>query len=186
MPALKFRVLLDSDKKSEIFRDILINDDDNFESFYNIILRSFDFKNNQLASFYVSNDDWDKGHEIGLMDMTFGDEEPDTLPSVMSEGLMRQFIESPTQKFILVHDFLKMWIFLIELQGVESQKIPEAKMVLSVGDAPLEDDKSMDIEESDMTFKTVKKESDGYDDPYGDDYDDEFSGDFENIDDYDL
>lgn len=33
MPGLKFRVLLDSDKKEEVFRDILIADTDNFESF---------------------------------------------------------------------------------------------------------------------------------------------------------
>ena len=74
MPGLKFRVLLDSEKKEEVFRDILIADTDNFESFYKIILDSFDFKGDQMGSFYVSNDMWDKGHEISLMDMTYDDD----------------------------------------------------------------------------------------------------------------
>ena len=41
MPGLKFRVLLDSDKQEEIFRDILISDMDNFENFFNAILQAF-------------------------------------------------------------------------------------------------------------------------------------------------
>ena len=40
MPGLKFRVLLDSEKKEEVVRDILISDMDNFESLYNAILKS--------------------------------------------------------------------------------------------------------------------------------------------------
>ena len=44
MPGLKFRVLLDSEKKEEVFRDILISDMDDFESLYKIILESFNFK----------------------------------------------------------------------------------------------------------------------------------------------
>ena len=44
MGALKFRVLLDSEKDQEIFRDIIINEEDNFESFYRAILNSFNFE----------------------------------------------------------------------------------------------------------------------------------------------
>ena len=74
MGALKFRVLLDTEQESEIFRDIIIDEDDNFESLYNAIISSFRFQGDQMASFYISNDNWDKGHEISLMDMNYGDE----------------------------------------------------------------------------------------------------------------
>jgi hypothetical protein len=75
MGALKFRVLLDNAEGKEIFRDILINEDDSFEVFFKHIMHSFNFEGSQLASFYVSNESWDKGHEIGLMDMSYGTEE---------------------------------------------------------------------------------------------------------------
>lgn len=40
MAGLKFRVLLDTDNNTEIFRDILINDTDNFEVFYKAIIQA--------------------------------------------------------------------------------------------------------------------------------------------------
>ena len=70
MAGLKFRVLLDSNDKNEVFRDILISDNDNFESFYHAILNAYQFSDDQMASFYMSNDMWDKGHEISLFDMS--------------------------------------------------------------------------------------------------------------------
>ena len=73
MGALKFRVLLDTDQDAEIFRDILVDENDNFESLYQAIIASFRFEGDQMASFYMSNDDWYKGHEISLVDMKYVD-----------------------------------------------------------------------------------------------------------------
>ena len=70
MAGLKFRVLLDSKDQEKVFRDILISDTDNFESFYKAIISAFRFEGDQMASFYISNDEWDKGHEISLMDLS--------------------------------------------------------------------------------------------------------------------
>ena len=75
MPGLKFRVLLDSEKNEEIFRDILIGENENFESFFQEILNSYGFKGDQMASFYVSNENWDKGEEISLLDLAEGEEQ---------------------------------------------------------------------------------------------------------------
>ena len=60
MAGLKFRILLDSKDKNEIFRDVLISDSDNFESFYKAILNSYNFTEDQMASFYMSNENWTK------------------------------------------------------------------------------------------------------------------------------
>jgi len=115
MGALKFRVLLDSEKDKEIFRDILIDENDNFESLFQSIMKSFQFQGEEMASFYVSNDNWDKGHEISLVDINYGDEAIDEKASVMSQAIINDFIEANDQKLILVYDFMRMWIFLIEL-----------------------------------------------------------------------
>lgn len=149
MAGLKFRVLLDTKESSEIFRDILIGDEDNFESLYRSILKAFGFSEQQMASFYMSNDEWDKGHEISLFDMSFGDEPDDQKPSVMSTSRIRDFIEEADQKMILVHDFLRMWIFLIELIGYEKDAPAQPMVLLSVGDAP---DESSKLPEDDLEF----------------------------------
>ena len=74
MPGLKFRILLDSHKNEEVFHDILVSEDENFESLFKSIIEAFEFRGDQMASFYVSNENWDKGEEISLIDLSEGEE----------------------------------------------------------------------------------------------------------------
>ncbi|MDX1653245.1 MAG: hypothetical protein R3277_12175 [Brumimicrobium sp.] len=185
MPGLKFRVLLDSIKEGDVFCDIVINDDNSFEKLYTEILEAFDFPNDQMASFFVSNAEWDKGEEISLMDMTFGPSEGEDVPQQMSELMIRERIQSPNQRFILVYDFLNMWIFLIELQEILSEEISTPKVVMKVGEIPDKLRKEGTNSLQNMRFDT-KKSDDSSDFGY-DDFDDDLDSDsFENIDDYDF
>ena len=156
MAGLKFRVLLDSKDKNEVFRDILISDKANFESFYTAIKSAYNFTEDQMASFYISNDNWDKGFEISLFDMSFGESEDQILPGVMDSSIIGEYIQEADQKIILVHDFLRMWIFLIELIGYEESTPESPTVVLNVGNAPSEDSKSQENDE--LQFETESEE----------------------------
>lgn len=187
MPGFKFRVLLDSSEKEEVFRDIFLSSDTNFSEFYDCILKSFDFSGQELGSFYVSNEDWDKGQEISSMDMSFGEDEMPGMegPAFMGTTTLGEMTENPDQKFILVYDFMRMWIFLIELIEVKMEGPDSPEVILAVGNPPAEDSKDF----TDGQFTTERadgKEDD--DDEYGfDEYENGFdSGDFDNIDDYDI
>lgn len=174
MGALKFRVLLDSEKDQEIFRDIIINEDENFESFYRAILNSFNFEGKEMGSFFMSNDEWDKGHEISLMDMSYSDEDTD-ITSVMSEAKLSNFMEAPDQKIILVYDFLRMWIFLIELQERTEETPDKPQVALAVGTAPPEDSKM--IQDDAFFGEEEDDDFDDFDEDFGDGYDeDDLSG----------
>jgi len=172
MPVLKFLVHLDSKEKQDVIRDLLVADGENFENFYRAILESYHFHEEQMASFYVSNENWDKGHEISLFDMAFGEDPDQILPGVMSNSIIRDFIQERDQKFILVHDFMRMWIFLIELIEVQEDAPEKPRVVLSVGNAPAESSKSQEGEG--LTFETEvdQDETDefGFDD-FEDSYD---------------
>ena len=186
MSAYKFRVLLDTEKESEIFRDILINKNDNFESLYNAIIHSFNFTGQEMASFYLSNDNWDKGHEISLMDLNYGDESLEEKASVMSDANIKDFIEVDDQKIILVYDFMRMWIFLIELVEVIDQSIGAPEVALAIGMAPPEDSRATGIEEGGDSLLFDEDESDEDEDEFGlDDYEDGYSDeDYSNFDEY--
>ena len=170
MPGLKFRILLDTKNNEEIFHDILVSDGENFETFFQTIINSFEFKGDQMASFYVSNENWDKGEEISLLDMTEGEE---SQVQIMKDTKIRDHLSDPDQKFILVYDFLKMWIFLIELIGVQEETPDAPQLVLSVGTNPKEDSKELsddfqmisesmdDMEEDDFGFNDFE---DGFSD----------------------
>jgi len=175
MAGLKFRVLLDSKDKNEVFRDILISDKADFESFYRAILDAYGFTSDQMASFYMSNDSWDKGFEISLFDMSYGEDPDQILPGVMNSSIIGSYIQESDQKIILVHDFLRMWIFLIELIEYSEETPEYPKTVLTVGNAPSEDSKP--LENDDLQFETESDE-DGEDDEEDDfgfgDYEDEY------------
>lgn len=184
MAGLKFRVLLDSENNSEIFRDILINDTDNFESLYKAVISSFNFQGDQMASFYVSNDSWDKGHEISLMDMTYDDDSIDSPAAVMKDAIIKDFLEEPDQKFILVYDFMRMWIFLLELIGYDKEGPEKPQVLLAVGMAPPEDSRAASDNE-DLFMGELDEEDE---DEFGfDEFDDEMGeDDYSNFDEYDY
>lgn len=176
MPGLKFRVLLDSDKNEEVFRDILISNEADFETFYNAIMAAFDFKGDQMASFYVSNDNWDKGHELSLLDMSYDDDAIDEPASVMKHAKIQDFLSEPDQRFILVYDFMRMWIFLIELIAYEKEAPETPIMVLAIGKAPQESTKTMLDENLFGAESQVLPDTEDDDDEFGfQDYDDDYS-----------
>ncbi len=183
MAGLKFRVLLDSENSSEIFRDILIKDTDNFETLYKAIVSSFRFQGDQMASFYVSNDSWDKGSEISLMDLSYDDELTESPTAIMKDALIKDFIEEPDQKFILVYDFMRMWIFLLELIGYEKEGPEKPEVLLSMGMAPPEDSR-VAADNEDMFVGDLEEDEDelGFDD-FEDGMSDE---DYSNLDEYDY
>lgn len=187
MAGLKFRVLLDTKENTEIFRDVIIPDSASFADLYKISIEAFGFKGDQMASFYMSNDEWDKGQEITLEDMSFGDEENAT--PIMEKAFVRDFIEAPDQKIILVYDFIKMWIFLFELVGYEKNTPEKPIIALSIGDAPKEDSRSGDDNdhifagEFDEFGEDEEEDEFGFND-FDDDYNDEDYSSFNDYDDY--
>ena len=176
MPGIKFRVLLDSDKNEEVFRDVLISDASDFETFYHAIMKSFDFKGDQMASFYVSNEDWDKGHEISLLDMSYDDDSIDSPATVMKNAIIKDFLDEPDQRFILVYDFMKMWIFLIELIGYDRNEPENPEMLLAIGNAPVE--ASREALDEDLLHESESVSTDDEEDDFGfDEFDDDYSDD---------
>lgn len=65
----RFRAILDHDNKEDIFRDIEIRKTDTFEDLFNVLTQSFGFDGSEMASFYVSDDQWQQGQEIALFDI---------------------------------------------------------------------------------------------------------------------
>lgn len=175
MAGLNFRILLDNTEDTEIFRDIQIDEESNLEQFYYAIVDAFGLANDQMASFFVSDGAWNKGEEISLLDMAFGDEISGT-PTVMQALKIRERIYAPHQRFILIHDFLAMWIFLIELREVTSESPETPHLLLSVGTIP-----SNFKQEGNQSIENMRFDSEG-----GDEYDDFDDSQFENIDDLDI
>ncbi len=154
----RFRVILDT--QDDVFRDIEILEESTLEDFHNSIVNAFGFDGNEMAAFYISDDDWNQGEEISQFDL--GDGLDDI--RLMNETTLDSVVSKNERKLIYVYDFLSMWTFLIELAEIaeieDGRDYPNLMFVH--GQIPLE--------APDKEFIAEKNDFDDEDD-YGDDMD---------------
>lgn len=134
MAILKFRIYLEED--DSVYRDVAIRHTQSFYELHEVILKAFEFDTKHQATFYRSNDNWQRGREISLEKYDRSYKAP---PLLMKETTIGSEIKDPNQKFIYVYDFTKHWTFLVELINVskeENPKIAYPAMVRKEGIAP--------------------------------------------------
>jgi hypothetical protein len=110
----RFRVILDNDTEDDVFRDLEIRETDTMEDLHNIITQSFGFDGMEMASFYISDDDWNQGEEIAMFDMSEGSNKV----KVMATTTIKDVVHEASPKLIYVYDFLSMWTFYVELAEI--------------------------------------------------------------------
>jgi len=135
MAILKFRVYWEED--DSVYRDVVARHTQSFAELHSVILKSFEFDSKHSATFYRSNDNWDRGREISLE--KYSDHAYRVDPLLMAETALGSEIKDPNQKFIYVYDFNKLWTFRTELIGVdkeENNKITYPACLRSEGIAP--------------------------------------------------
>ena len=133
MAVLKFRAYFEED--DAVYRDIVIKHNQTFQDLHLAILKAYEFDNKHQATFYRSNDQWQRGREISLEKY---DKDYRADPLMMASTTIGSEIRDTNQKFVYVYDFLKNWTFLIELINVtkeESSKIiyPATSRVEGIG-----------------------------------------------------
>ena len=163
----KFRVIVDTEQ--DVFRDIEIETDATFEQLHEAVLDAFDFESGEMAG--------------------------DAALSMKSTKLS-DMLSKPSEKVLYVYDFMRMWIFYVELMEVkkDAPSTIYPRVALVYGDAPSQDSKEMDLfgsEFSEEEFKEVHGEvnddEEGEEDMFdsGEDYFDEseFNGSYGNYED---
>jgi len=168
----KIRVILDI--KEDVIRTILIQDSKTLEDLHKTISKEFGFNGQQMASFYQTDNDWNQGKEIPLINM----DEDSLNPICMATTTIKENIKMLGEKLIYVYDFLEMWTFYVELVEISENLLEKdlPKLILSIGNVP-EKAPNKEFKSS----KTEKKEAEF----------DEFesiedSDEFENLDNFDF
>lgn len=134
MAVLKFRVYFEED--DSIYRDVAVKHTQSFLQLHQVILKSYEFDNKHQATFFRSNDNWQRGREISFAKY---DKAYKVDPLLMEETTIGSEIRDPNQKFIFVYDFAKNWTFLVELINVskeENSKLDYPVTVKTEGIAP--------------------------------------------------
>jgi len=104
MTVLRLKITLDT--KEDVYREIEISGDSSLLHLHHALLDAFGWDSGEMASFFESDSNWDKGREFSLMDEG-GDGD-------MSLTKISDILKDTSSKAIYVYDFLRMWCFYVE------------------------------------------------------------------------
>ena len=175
----KFVIL--SDEADEFRRDIAIDSDATFFDLHEAILESVGYAKDQMTSFFICDDEWNKEKEITLVEMDTSSEEDSY---VMDSTRLSDLVEEERQKLLYVFEYLTERSFFMELREIVTGKSqPKAECVLKKGNPPVQ---TTEFEALDarlnarMAATNHHLDEDLYDDDFGidDGYDDD---DFDNL-----
>ena len=139
----------------DVIRDIEINSASNLEELHKAIVSAFLLDKNELASFYITNDEFELLQEIPLLSI----EDKENSMLAMSDVIISSIIKEVGTQLLYVYDFMKMWRFLITLTEITEDQITTAKCIKSIGVMP------QDAPE--ISFKS-EKEFDPFDEAFDD------------------
>lgn len=127
-----FRIV--SDEVSNFKREIKIDADATFLDLKNAICDSVGFDKNQMSSFFICSDDWEKEKEITLEDMGSDTSEDVYL---MEDTLLSDLIDDEGQRMMFVFDYMTDRCFFMEMKElIPGRNLKDPVCSLSLGKAP--------------------------------------------------
>ena len=100
------------------FRDVVTEGSDTFLELHQILQENMGYDANQLASFFITNELWEKEQEITLIDMM---QDPNQGTPTMDQVTLDEYLIEINQRMIYVYDFFAERAFYMELIEMEDQ-----------------------------------------------------------------
>ena len=127
----RFRIILDV--KEDVLRDIEIEETASFEEFHHAITQAFGFLGNEMASFYLSDEQWIQGEELPLEAM-------DSAQKSYSDQPLNSVFSATQHHLIYIYDFFNLWTFFVELMEVAELGVGMAypNLINAQGEVPEE------------------------------------------------
>ncbi len=119
MALFRFRVYWEED--DQVYRDIEIRPTQTFLEFHKAIIAAYEFDGKHSASFFESNERWQRGREINSEVLV---NKKDAPALSMMRTPVSALVSTPDHKFVYEYDPVKHWSFLIELIGVSKDEDP--------------------------------------------------------------
>ena len=129
-----YRFTIISDEVDNFRREIQIDSEATFLDFHRAILQSVGYADDQMTSFFVCDENWEKETEVTLEDMGTSSDEDSW---IMEETPLNELLEEEKQHLLYIFDPLADRAFFMELSEIITGKsLDEAVCTKSIGDAP--------------------------------------------------
>lgn len=124
-----------SDEVSNFAREIEIDSENTFLQLRNAILESVGYSKDELDSFFLCNEDWERQEEITLEDM--GNIASDVDQWVMESTPVSELVEDEGQRLVFEFDYLTQRSFFMELKEIiPNRSLVEPVCTMKRGNAP--------------------------------------------------
>lgn len=131
-----YKFLILSDEVDDFVREIKIDASATFFDLHKAILDSVNYEKDQITSFFLCNDDWEKQQEITLIEMETTSEY-DNL--VMDVTVLEDYITEEKQKLMYYFDMMADRAFFIIMQElIPRQNSDKAECTRSEGQPPVQ------------------------------------------------
>lgn len=117
MPLFRFRAYWEED--DQVYRDIEIKPAQTFLDLHKAIISAYEFDGKHSASFWESNEKWERGRELNSEVLV---NKRDAPALSMSRTPVSALTAKPDHKFVYEYDPKKKWTFLVELIGVSQDE----------------------------------------------------------------
>ena len=120
--------------KTDVIREIEISSEKSLEDLHYTIIDSLELDKHEMASFYMTNEEFELLQEIPLFKI---DEKDDSMLK-MSQIKIASVFPTIDSQLIYVYDFLKMWRFLISNSKEIESKDDTTQIIKNIGKMPKE------------------------------------------------
>ncbi len=146
----KFKLV--SDEVSNFSREIEIDANSTFLQLRNAILESVDYSKDDIDSFFLCDDEWNREEEITLEDMGSSSDQDIW---IMEDTPLNELIEEEGQKLVYVFDYLTERSFFMEMkEAVPGRTLSDPICTVKRGKAPAQ---FVDMEEFDSKIDQAAK-----------------------------
>lgn len=126
---IKLRIVLDHNL--DVFRELKISENATLHDLHELLVQSFELEQNEMAAFYLTDNDWEQGQEIPLFAMQNDTKE---MKDIFSKDIFQS-----NKRLLYINNFLIMWRFMIEVIEInKDETIQQSQVLLSFGTMPQE------------------------------------------------
>lgn len=131
-----YRIKFISDEVDGFVREVKIDSDSTFLDLNKIVLKSCGYPDDQMTSFYICDDEWERKEQITREDVAEPGHEDEDL-FVMADTPLNEFIEDDGQRMEFVFDPFSERVFYLEVKEIiPGEHLAEPIVSRSLGEAP--------------------------------------------------
>ena len=127
---LHFRLL--SNDADDFIMEVAINDTASFMDLHLFIQKSLGFDPSNMASFIITDADWNREHEVSMMKMSDEDEEV----LLMDDTTLSEFVKGEKQRLMYVFDFFSERAFFMEAFNISEGELLNSELRKIEGSTP--------------------------------------------------